>query len=263
MGLEPDGRNAHLIPYENRKLGITECQLIVDYKGYVELVMRSGLVSRIHADKVCEKDQWEYNLGEVKKHVPNFREDRGPAFAYYVLVEMKDGSRKTEVMTRAEVDGIRARSRASGSGPWVTDYDEMAKKTVFRRCQKWLTLSPEIRELLDKDDDKIIETEAVVVSQKGSMADAIADLLGPSPDESDATEQPASVLETTAAASTKKAEKHSSRWFMDQIKAMDNEPDLLSLRQELGEAYKKNPALFPIEAELDAKLAQVRAGGAS
>jgi len=233
--------------------------LIVDYKGYVELVMRSGLVSRIHADKVCEKDEWEYNLGEVKKHVPNFREDRGPAFAYYVLVEMKDGSRKTEVMTRAEVDGIRARSRASGSGPWVTDYDEMAKKTVFRRCQKWLTLSPEIRELLDKDDDKLIETTAVTVPPKASMTDTIIDLLGPV-DSEQPTEQPATI--ETSASPAKKAERHTPKWFLDQIRAMNDEADLLSLRQELGEAYKTNKALFPIEAELDAKLAQVRAGGA-
>lgn len=260
MGLEPDGRNAHLIPYENRKLGIVECQLIVDYKGYVELVMRSGLVSRIHADKICENDVFEYDMGEVKKHAPNFREERGKPYAYYVLVEMKDGSRKTEVMSLDEVDSIRKRSRASGSGPWVTDYDEMAKKTVFRRCQKWLTLSPEIRELLDKDDDKIVETTAVVVPQKGSMTDTIIDLLGPATDD-EGGEQPTTAIETSAAPA-KKADKHSPKWFLDQIRVMTDEADLLSLRQELGEAYKKNPALFPVEAELDSRLAQVRAGGA-
>ena len=52
MGLEPDGRHAHLIPYENRKLGIVECTLIVDYKGLVALVRRSGEVAKIHADVV-------------------------------------------------------------------------------------------------------------------------------------------------------------------------------------------------------------------
>jgi hypothetical protein len=33
----------------------------------------------------------------------------------------------------------------------------MAKKTVFRRAQKWLPISPEIRDALEKDDDRIIE----------------------------------------------------------------------------------------------------------
>src|ERR1051326_6456109 len=43
LGLEPDGRRAHLIPFENRKRGVVECQLIIDYKGLVELAYRSGV----------------------------------------------------------------------------------------------------------------------------------------------------------------------------------------------------------------------------
>src|SRR5574343_375516 len=49
LGLTPDGRRAHLIPFENKKLGVTECQLIIDYKGLVELAYRSGQVAAIHA----------------------------------------------------------------------------------------------------------------------------------------------------------------------------------------------------------------------
>src|SRR5262245_35506583 len=47
-GLEPDGYHAHLIPFKNRKRGLTECQLIVDYKGLAALVRRDGSVSKIH-----------------------------------------------------------------------------------------------------------------------------------------------------------------------------------------------------------------------
>jgi recombination protein RecT len=151
MGLEPDGRNAHLIPYGK------ECTLVVDYKGYAELVMRSGLVASIHADKVCENDVFVVDLGEIKEHRIDYRADRGKPYAYYCRVLMKDGTTKCEVMTRAEVEAIRGRSRAGNSGPWVSDFDEMAKKTVFRRAQKWLPISPEIRDALEKDDDRIIE----------------------------------------------------------------------------------------------------------
>lgn len=195
MGLEPDGRNAHLIPYENRRTGLTECQLIVDYKGYVELVMRSGLVSRIHADKICENDEFEYDLGEIKKHVPNFRGDRGQAFAYYVLVEMKDGSRKTEVMPKADIEAIRKRSKSPDKGPWATDYDEMAKKTVFRRCQKWLTVSAEIRDLLEKDDDKLATVEPVRITNAPSMADALLGMLPPVEDDPQPVETTATTVD--------------------------------------------------------------------
>lgn len=147
MGLEPDGRRAHLIPYGK------ECTLIVDFKGIAELVMRSGLVGSIHADKVCENDAFEVDRGTVTKHRIDYRKPRGNAYAYYVLVKFKDGSEKTEVMTRDEVDAIRKRSRSGNNGPWVSDFDEMAKKTVFRRASKWLSLSPEIRQAVEHDDE--------------------------------------------------------------------------------------------------------------
>ena len=145
FGVETNGRDAHLIPYGK------QCTLIIDYKGYVRLVMNTGLVSNIHADVVCENDEFEYDLGEVKKHRIDYRKPRGEIYAGYCIVTMKDGTKKAEVMSKDEVDKIRARSRSGGSGPWVTDYGQMFRKTVFRRLQKWLPLSPEIQEKLDKD----------------------------------------------------------------------------------------------------------------
>ncbi len=151
FGLEPDGRNAHLIPFGNA------CTLIIDYKGLVDLAMRSGKVATIHADKVCENDEFEYNKGVVTKHVVNLRADRGKAYAYYAMVRNKDGSEKYEAMTIQDVQKIRERSRARNNGPWVTDFDEMAKKTVFRRLSKWIQLSPEYREALEYDMDTFEE----------------------------------------------------------------------------------------------------------
>ena len=69
------------------------------------------------------------------------------------VITFKDGTKQCDVMTKGEIDAIRKRSRASGSGPWVTDYNEMAKKTVFRRLSKWLPLSAEIREVVEADDE--------------------------------------------------------------------------------------------------------------
>jgi recombination protein RecT len=155
LGIEPDGRRAHLIPFENRKRGVVECQLIIDYKGIVELVMRSGNVSNIHADVVCENDIFRYDKGEIKAHQIDFKRERGTVYAAYAICRFKDGTEKSEVMTRDEIESIRKRSRAGQAGPWVTDWNEMAKKTVFRRLSKWLTLSPEQRDVLEKDDDQL------------------------------------------------------------------------------------------------------------
>lgn len=181
-GLEPDGRRAHLIPYRNNKAGTTECTLIIDYKGLVELIMRSGLVSSIHADVVCDADVFEYNMGEITKHTINFREPRGKVYAAYATCRMKDGTSKTEVMTVEEIERIRKRSRAGQSGPWVTDWNEMAKKTVFRRLSKWLPLSAEFRDAVEKDDD-VLDTQARPVGDMPTSLDNLANSMAANHDE--------------------------------------------------------------------------------
>lgn len=181
-GLEPDGRRAHLIPFDDKKNGVTICTLILDYKGLVELALRSGLVSTLHADIVQEGDIFEYSLGKITKHTPWFlRRDPGkPAnagevYAVYALCENRDGTSKCEVLSMSEIDGIRARSKSGDSGPWVTDWSEMAKKTAFKRLSKWLVLSPEFRDATNNEDDdtNIIETTAVHVQPSTKLTDLI------------------------------------------------------------------------------------------
>lgn len=173
-GLEPDGRNAHLIPFENRRAGIIECQLIIDYKGLVELAMRSGLIASIHADVICTEDDFEYNMGEIKVHRIDLKKDRGEAYGAYARVVFKDGSTKCEVMPTADIEAIRKRSRSGQNGPWVTDWREMAKKTCFRRLSKWISISAEFRDAVDSDDD-VIET-TLENRAKVRIADLVMDM---------------------------------------------------------------------------------------
>lgn len=183
LGLEPDGRRAHLIPFGQ------ECTLIVDYKGMVELAMRSGTVSSIFAQTVCDNDVFDYDTGEIH-HKIDFKRDRGSMYAVYTVVKFKDGGQHTEVMTKADVDRIRNRSKAKSNGPWVTDYDEMAKKTVFRRASKWIVLSPEIQDALEKDAD---------VAPGGLVAEAAANMIDfPEPPEKAPASAPIDVPTTAA-----------------------------------------------------------------
>ena len=147
-GLEPDGRLAHLIPYKD------QVQVIFDYKGLVTLALRNGAQS-VFADKVCEHDQFDagVELGQkVITHKINWKKERGTPVCYYAICKRGDEI-DWEVMTVDEVESIRRRSRAANSGPWVTDFDEMAKKTVLRRMSKRWDLLPEIRDVINADDD--------------------------------------------------------------------------------------------------------------
>ena len=153
LGLELDGRRAHLVPLRNNKKGITEANLWLDYKGIAELVMRSGLVSNIHADVVCENDTFDYDRGELKAHKIDFKKPRGAMYAVYCIIRMKDGGEKVEVMGKEDVDRIRNASRGRDEDPWRLHYNEQAKKTVFKRASKWVPLSAEVQDVLDADND--------------------------------------------------------------------------------------------------------------
>ena len=152
FGLVPDGRHAHLIPYGK------ECTLVIDYKGLIALAKRSGEVKSWSAELVCEKDQFAWRDGKVS-HEIDWRDTagRGAVQCVYSRVELADGTLDFEVMTMAEVEAIRKRSKAGNSGPWITDFNEMAKKTVIRRHSKRLTLSAEFNNALDADDDRVVE----------------------------------------------------------------------------------------------------------
>lgn len=147
MGLEPDGRRAYLIPYK------TTATLVIGYMGLVELVRRSGDVAKIHCDVVCENDAFDHSMGEVKVHTYDLRKDRGVAYAAYAQVTLKDGSVQAEIMSKADIEKIRQSSQGRNSEPWTKHWDEMAKKTAFRRLTKWLTLSPEISSAIQTADE--------------------------------------------------------------------------------------------------------------
>lgn len=170
LGLEPDGRNAHLIPYGQ------ECTLIVDYKGIVQLVRRSGEVSNIHADVVYEGDDFDFQYGSKAflRHKPDMEGPRQKRKAAYCFVEMKDGSEDFMVWSMAKVDAIRKRSKSKDNGPWVTDYDEMAKKTVFRNQSKWLPLSSELIDKITRDDDAVDIEGSFELPETGSVEAARA-----------------------------------------------------------------------------------------
>jgi recombination protein RecT len=153
-GLEPDGRLAHLIPYWNSKKNCYECQVIFDYKGLITLALRNGAES-CFGDKVCEFDEFSaYVEDGIKKitHKPNWKGNRGTVVAFYCVCK-RNGEIDYEVMSVDEVEAIRKRSRAGNNGPWVTDYDEMGKKCPVRRMSKRWDLLPEIRDIINKDDD--------------------------------------------------------------------------------------------------------------
>lgn len=156
LGLEI-GINAHLVPFWNKHNSCYEVQMIPDYRGLIALARRSGEIAQFSAHPVYKTDIFDYQYGsdEFLKHKPIATdEERGEDDIrfFYAIARFKGGTTQFDVMTKAEVDKIRARSRAKDDGPWVTDYVQMGCKTVSKRLCKYLPVSIELQEVVRMDD---------------------------------------------------------------------------------------------------------------
>ncbi|MFR7746818.1 MAG: recombinase RecT [Eggerthellaceae bacterium] len=158
LGLEPsavDGLGrAYILPYRSKQ-GM-QAQMIIGYKGMLDLARRSGQIKDISARAVYEGDEFEYSFGldERLHHRPAAREhEQGEKPTHvYMVAHFKDGGHYVDVMTAQEVEAVRKRSKAANNGPWVTDYEAMAKKTVIRRAFPYLPVSVEAMNAAASDD---------------------------------------------------------------------------------------------------------------
>ena len=148
LGLEPGGPLGHfyLIPFRDNKTGTTICTPVVGYQGMVELVHRSGQLLSLSAHVVHENDKHGIKFGRELElwHTPTLKGEPGPPLFAYAIAHLKDGGIQAAVMTVAEIKAIQSRSRAGERGPWQTDWEQMACKTVVRRLFKLLPKSTEL-----------------------------------------------------------------------------------------------------------------------
>lgn len=176
LGLEPNTPlgHAYLLPYKNNKLGVTECQFQIGYKGLIDLAYRSGQVQTIMAQTVYEHDEFDYELGlnPILKHKPA-KSDRGEPVSFYAVVKLKDGGECFGVMS---IDDIRkhaqkySQSYGSSSSPWKTAFEEMAKKTVLKSALKYAPLKTDFTRQLTTD-----ESIKVSVSDDMTLEDNVID----------------------------------------------------------------------------------------
>lgn len=153
MGLEPTGAygGAHLVPYGNK------CGLIVDYRGFIKMALRSGQVSSVMAALVYDADTFSYELGTKPhiQHVPALeREADSKVTHVYAVYWTPEGHSGFVVMTHAEVEAVRRMGATGQSEPWKTSWGEMAKKTAVRRLFKLypVAITPQLATALEHED---------------------------------------------------------------------------------------------------------------
>lgn len=158
MGLEPNTvlGHAYLVPFntkrkdaEGNERWVNSVQVIIGYKGLIDLARRSGQIISIAAHEVCEYDHFElvYGLDEKLEHRPSMGE-RGAVIGFYSVAKLKDGGHAFEFMSRAQVETIRDDAEKKNHRPssvWRDHFVEMGRKTVIRRLAKYLPLSIEFQ----------------------------------------------------------------------------------------------------------------------
>ncbi|HVM30757.1 MAG TPA: recombinase RecT [Candidatus Limnocylindrales bacterium] len=207
MGLEPTGAigGAHLVPFRNSKTGKTEAQLIIDYRGYVQLARRSGEVSKVWARVVREKDEFYVEAGtdDELHHRPYLgQDDPGNVTHVYAVIRYRDGSQQFDWDTRAWVESIRKRSKAADKGPWVTDWAEMAKKSILRRLLKTAPLTVEARRAIEMEEQAEAEVAQHRSGRPSGAVAAIRERLGVRTPEPDVVEGEAADVTEAADAAT-------------------------------------------------------------
>lgn len=178
---------AYLVPYRNTKNNTYEAQFIPGYKGLIGLARRSGEVTSIETNIVYANDRFDLKLGLETSvdHVPNLDGDRGTPRLVYGVAKFRDGGYHFEWMTMGEVNKIRARSKASSNGPWVTDYEQMVRKTLIRRMSNYLPMSIELQQAIQIGD----------AAEEGKRATLDGDFVVVQDDDQDDQQQDAQQIE--------------------------------------------------------------------
>jgi len=199
LGLEPDGvlGMAYLIPYTNRKKNCLEVQFQAGYKGLLDLGRRSGDIGAVNARVVYKNDRFAYRFGltPLLEHTPA-PSDRGDATYVYAVVGLKDGSTQWDVMSVEDIEKHRKQySKAASDGPWVTAWEEMAKKTVLRRVLKYAPASVELQRAIALDEhaeaeipqdlSAVLDFSDPAHDSKKPALDQLADDLSLTPEQAD------------------------------------------------------------------------------
>ncbi len=147
LGLEPNNPLGHcyLIPFRNNKKNRMDVQMMIGYRGMIDLARRSGHVVSINAQAVFEGDEFEYEFGleEKLRHIPG--SDRGECTHYYAYAKLTGGGHQFDVRTADDMRQLMLSTQSKGEyGPWKSSPIPMGRKSMIRALFNYLPVSIEM-----------------------------------------------------------------------------------------------------------------------
>lgn len=154
LDLEPGPLgHSYLVPYAN------ECTFVIGYTGYLQLAWRSEMFKDVTVRTVYEGDLFRYREGlrPVFEYEDCAPDARGAVVCYAGLFRFRNGGSYQNRLWPAQIEAAKARSAAGrkNQGPWHTDYDAMARKTVVRAARPWLPMSGVMARAFQVDSEAV------------------------------------------------------------------------------------------------------------
>lgn len=158
---------AYIVPYKNTPT------LTIGWRGLVQLAQNTGKYKYINADAVYEGESVTFDrLSGSIQITGDPTSDK--AIGYFAYIKLLNGFEKTIYMTREQVEAYGKKySPSYNKGPWQTDFDAMAKKTVLKKVLKY---GPSSTQMMQVESDEIHTAQAVAeneVSENANKGDVI------------------------------------------------------------------------------------------
>ena len=223
----------YVVPYK----GFAQFQ--IGWRGYVQLAQRTGQYLCINVTEVKQGEYLGFDIasGRPKLGEPAENREELPDVGYLAYFKLLNGAEYYYYQTRQQIEAFKNRySPAANCGPWVSNFSEMAKKTVLKHLLKnFGPLTSEVASALKADslnyqgnkcgyDVPNLQTEIVLPTLKAEEESDKES--APEQIEASAAEAVAPVSETTpeaapvqpAAKSIRESTKEAADLFTEKIK---------------------------------------------
>ncbi|MFF1032032.1 recombinase RecT [Streptococcus pyogenes] len=171
LPIEPSLGRAYLVPYKG------QAQFQLGYKGLIELAQRSGQYKNINAGIVYKSQLISYNP-LFEELILDFSKPQDEIVGYFAAFKLLNGFEKVSFWTVEKVTAHGKKfSKSFASGPWKTDFDAMAQKTILKDIlSKYGPLSVEMQKAIEEDNqDSTISTPKDITPQEANSLDDLID----------------------------------------------------------------------------------------
>jgi len=156
-GLVPDNKEAAIVTFNTKVKHqgradewVKKAQYLPMIDGVMKRARMSGQIAVLSSKAVFDEDQFDYWMDENGEHI-NYRPTYkgGSIRLAFAFAKLTNGELIVEVMSKVDVDKVRAASKTGTYGPWKDWYERMACKAVMHRLARRLPNASEIVEMCE------------------------------------------------------------------------------------------------------------------